>query len=603
MSQPAAAVKSGHPAGLWVLFTTEMWERFAFYAMRAILVLYLIAEANKQGNPGFGWTGEEGEKAAYHLYGLYTSLVYISPIFGGWLADMFLGQRRSVIIGAVLMALGEFVLFTTEIVRTGGGVPITWATDPTALLTFYCGLGLIILGNGFFKPCISVMVGQLYEPGDRRRDSAFTIFYMGINIGATVSPLVAGTLADKFGFHWGFFAAGIGMLVGLAIQLTFSPFFLKGIGTLAHQRKDGELTAAEKEKQEKMVYEQNRPLVKQDWDRMFVILTLSVFVIAFWLTFEQAGSSLNVFAEKNTDRLVPEVIASKTVFDVKVKDDNGKITSVKKENLFKEAKAEKIEAAISAETEEVKAALELEIAAASLTAIKDFAEKEKFPQEVSSQENKEKINLEKATANLEKTKQAAIAAKQEAENPRYENRYVFPAAWYQSVNPLGIVIFAPIFTLMWNFLHRRGIEPSTPTKFALGILLVSVSFFVMIPGAIQAAHTGGNAAAYWLLACYLFATWGELCLSPVGLSMITKLAPARYSSVFMGVWFLASASAYWLAGYCAALFAAGEGVNIFFGPENGLADFFLLLAIIPAAVGLFALVLVPVLKKKMHGIN
>ncbi|MDR3110613.1 MAG: oligopeptide:H+ symporter [Planctomycetaceae bacterium] len=590
-----------HPAGLWVLFTTEMWERFAYYAMRAILVLYLIAEANKQGNPGFGWTGEEGEKAAYYLYGLYTSLVYVSPLLGGWLADMFLGQRRSVIIGAILMALGEFVLFATEIVRTGGGVPITWATDPTALITFYSGLGLIILGNGFFKPNISVMVGQLYEPGDRRRDSAFTIFYMGINIGACMSPLVAGTLADKFGFQWGFFAAGIGMLVGLAVQLIFSPFFLKGIGTLAHHRKDDELTAAEKEKHEKMVYEQNRPLVKQDWDRMFVIVVLCVFVVAFWLTFEQAGSSLNVFAEKNTDRLVPEVITSRTALTVKTKDKEGVVTETK-DNLFKEATVEKKEAAKSAETEAAKAKLEMMISEATVDVLDKFSEREKYPQ-VSNRENAEKAKLEKTKVIVEKTAQAAAAAKQESENPRYEGRHVFPAAWYQSVNALGIVIFAPIFTLLWNFLHRRGIEPSTPTKFALGILLVSISFFVMIPGAIQAAHTGGNAAAYWLLFCYLFATWGELCLSPVGLSMITKLAPARYSSLFMGVWFLSSASAYWLAGYCAALFATGEGVNLFFGPENGLADFFLLLAIIPAVVGLIALAFAPMLKKMMHGIN
>ena len=509
---------SGHPAGLWVLFTTELWERFAFYAMRAILVLYLIAEADKQGNPGFGWS----EANAYMLYGWYTSLVYVAPLLGGWLADMFLGQRRAVIIGAILMALGEFCLFATELVRIGEGTPITWNTDSAALCTFYGGLGLMILGNGFFKPCISVMVGQLYEPGDRRRDSAFTIFYMGINIGAAISPLVAGLLATKYGFQWGFFAAGIGMCIGLTFQLAFSPIFLKGIGTLTKHHDGDKLTAAEKEKHEKKIYEQTRPLVKQDWDRMFVIVVLSLFVIAFWLTFEQAGSSLNVFAEKSTDRLVPVLLVTPTLFTSNETQDSW---------LFAHAEAEG------------------------------------------------------------------------ATHPQHAGRYVFPAAWYQSVNAIGIVIFAPIFTLMWNFLHRRRIEPSTPVKFALGILLVSMSFLVMIPGAIQAAQTGGNAAAYWLLACYLLATWGELCLSPVGLSMVTKLAPARYASIFMGIWFLASATAYWLAGYCAAVFASGEGVSIFFGKDKGLADFFLLLAIIPAVVGFIALALAPMLKRKMHGIH
>jgi len=512
-----AANSSRHPAGLWVLFTTELWERFAFYAMRAILVLYLIAEADKHGNPGFGWS----EADAYMLYGWYTALVYLAPLLGGWMADSFLGQRRAVIIGAILMALGEFCLFTTELVRIGEGTPITFATDQTALLTFYAGLLLMILGNGFFKPCISVMVGQLYEPGDRRRDSAFMIFYMGINIGAAFSPLVAGTLAAKFGFQWGFFAAGIGMCIGLTIQLMFSPLFLKGIGTLEkRQINEDELTPEEKEKHEKKMYEQTRPLVKQDWDRMFVIVVLALFVIVFWLVFEQAGSSLNVFAEKNTDRTVPDVLAKMTVY-------TDKETSQQNSWMF--------------------------------------------------------TRVEKG-------------------NIQNEGRYVFPAAWYQSVNAIGIVIFAPIITLFWNFLYRRGIEPSTPVKFALGILLVSASCFVMIPGAIQAAQTGGNAAAYWLLACYLFATWGELCLSPVGLSMVTKLAPARYGSLFMGIWFLSSAAAYWFAGYFAAIFAAGEGIAIYFGKENGLADFFLLLAIVPAIVGFIALAMAPMLKKNMHGI-
>jgi POT family proton-dependent oligopeptide transporter len=491
---------SGHPAGLWVLFTTELWERFAFYCMRAILTLYLIAEAGKQGNPGFGWS----EADAYKLYGLYTSLVYISPILGGWLADSFLGQRLSVIVGAVLMALGEFVLWGVEFVRIGDGTPVNLQSDPTALFTFYAGLALMILGNGFFKPCISVMVGQLYEPGDRRRDSAFTIFYMGINIGAFLSPLVAGTVATNFGYQWGFFAAGIGMLIGLVIQMFFGKIFLKGVGTLAKHHKGGELTPEEQEKHNKQVYEQTRPLVRQDWDRMFVIVVLSLFVIAFWLTFEQAGSSLNVFAEKSTNRVIPSAIANVAG------------------GLFEKADS---------------------------------------------------------------------------------GTTLIPAAWYQAVNPLGIIIFAPIFTLMWNFLHRRGIEPSTPVKFALGILLVSASFLIMIPGAIQAAHNVGLAAPYWLLFCYLFATWGELCLSPVGLSMITKLAPARYGSLFMGIWFLASAAAYWLAGYFAAIFASGEGADICFGKENGLADFFLLLAIIPAIIGFIALAFSPILKKMMHGIK
>jgi Skp family chaperone for outer membrane proteins len=502
------------------------------------------------------------------------------------------------------------------------------------------------------------------------------------------------------------------MCIGLFIQLAFSPFFLKRIGTLEKQQSNEELTEEEKEKREQKLYERTRPLVKQDWDKMFVIVVLSLFVIAFWLTFEQAGSSLNVFAEKNTDRLVPNVASAMITFQKQAKEgkeeeaekleqntaDAKKIlhelltiyianfADIDTETMAEEDEttdAEELDQDVTEEDKELKKMLA--IYTASLTdadtelamnmqkiidktqrRIKEYETKakqariESEPHPVNlffteSQDYiKEKTKAAKETAKIaeeeaanaeavviqmrelldkvqqfseanetnesnktaehfkkllteyqdtaEKANKWTVKAKEQTEIVRKEN-YVFPAAWYQSVNALGIVIFAPIFTLLWNFLYRRGIEPSTPVKFALGILLVSVSFLVMIPGAIQAKQTGGNAAAYWLLACYLFATWGELCLSPVGLSMVTKLAPARYASVFMGVWFLASATAYWLAGYCAAVFAAGEGISIFFGKEGGLADFFLLLALIPAVIGFLALAMAPMLKKKMHGIH
>ncbi|MDR1962217.1 MAG: peptide MFS transporter [Planctomycetaceae bacterium] len=492
-----------HPSGLWVLFTTEMWERFAFYTMRAILVLYLVDVSTSEKTPGFGWS----EAEAYALYGWYTGLVYLSPLLGGWIADRFLGQRACVTFGAILMTLGEFCLAATEFVRLGDGSKITMEIDPTALITFYIGLGLMIFGNGFFKPCISVMVGQLYVQGDRRRDDAFTIFYMGINIGAFLSPLVGGTMAEKFGYHFGFMIAGLGMICGLISFTMFGKRHLKGIG-IAPVKHDpnAERTQEEQVVHEKALHEQNRPLVREDWDRIFVIAVLSIFVIAFWITFEQAGSSLNIFAKINTDRTVSESVAAVTpgfIVGSFITQDNG--------------------------------------------------------------------------------------------------TQAFPATWYQSVNALGIVIFAPIFTIIWAFLARRGIEPSTPTKFALGLLLVSISFLVMIPGAVEAKMTGGKAAPYWLVFCYLFATWGELCLSPVGLSMVTKLAPVRLASFFMGVWFMASCVAYILAGYMASYFGSGDGISFFLGEKSGLADFFLLMAVIPMVIGFIALALAPKLKQMMHG--
>ncbi|MDR1484184.1 MAG: peptide MFS transporter [Planctomycetaceae bacterium] len=660
MSKDNNVSSQRHPAGLWVLFTTEMWERFAFYAMRAILVLYLVNVSTNDWTPGFGWS----EADAYKLYGWYTGLVYISPLLGGWIADRFIGQRYCVMIGAVLMALGEFFLAATEFVRVGGGVKITFADDPAALIVFYVGLGLMVLGNGFFKPCISAMVGQLYAQGDRRRDSAFTIFYMGINIGAFFSPLVAGTVAENYGFHHGFIIAGIGMICGLLSFTLLGRKHLKGIGAVpAKHDPNAKMTPDEKVVHEKLVYEQTRPLDRKDYDRIFVISVLSIFVIAFWVTFEQAGSSLNIFAKKKTDRSVPEAVigvspefVKKTLLDnelvVDFKDAIVRLESLEKQakrdqsnavqnqpesfmgrllRLFSFSKSEDLsiveiypdlllraaglrERLDADEDKAIVERLQKILVARSVVLQKNFSEGEY--KVISDSVDKLQGFLAARSAGLKgrlseneyKDIVDAVAKLKLAEDdlgkdfkPR-ANAFTFPATWYQSVNAFWIVVFAPIFAFLWAFLARFGVEPSTPTKFALGLLLVSASFLIMIPGAVEAKAAGSKAAPHWLILCYLFATWGELCLSPVGLSMITKLAPARYVSLFMGVWFTASSVAYILAGQMASKFGSGEGISFFLGKESGLADFFLLMAIIPLIIGIIALMLAPKLKRMMHGI-
>jgi POT family proton-dependent oligopeptide transporter len=598
-------VSQRHPAGLWVLFTTEMWERFAFYAMRAILVLYLVDVSTSEQTPGFGWS----EADAYKLYGWFTGLVYFSPLLGGWIADRFLGQRACIVLGAVLMALGEFFLAATELIRIGGGVKITLATDPLALFIFYIGLGLLILGNGFFKPCISVMVGQLYAWGDRRRDAAFSIFYMGINLGAFFSPLVAGTVAEKYGYHLGFIIAGLGMICGLISFITFGQRYLKGIGVAPAKRHDKALTVEEQEVHERALYEQTRPLIKKDWDRIFVILVLSIFVIAFWASFEQAGSSLNIFAKNNTNRTVARsVINYSPEFVVKNLYLNNEVIVEYRAVVARLRDLEKQSQQLQLVRQDQPIAKEsLNTRIQRLFSFRGTTEEqpiiEIYPELVKEaaglkerlRDNKEG-DIPDLLSGLDKIEQSW------GENfvPKADN-FTFPATWYQSVNAFGIVIFAPIFTLIWMILARRGIEPSIPTKFALGLLLVSASFLVMIPGAIEAKATNGKAAAYWLILCYLFATWGELCLSPVGLSMITKLAPARLASFFMGVWFTASSIAYIFAGYLASYFGSGEGFTFFLGEQSGLADFFLIMAIIPLVIGIIALIFAPKLKKMMHG--
>ena len=713
-----------HPAGLWVLFTTELWERFAFYSMRAILVLYLVSISTGEDTPGLGWT----ESDAYVLYGWYTGLVYLSPLLGGWLADRFLGQRMCVIIGAVLMALGEFVLAATEFVRIGN-VDVTMASDSIALWTFYAGLGLMILGNGFFKPCISVMVGQLYEPGDRRRDSGFTIFYMGINIGAFMSPLIGGTVGEIYGYQYGFLIAGLGMVFGLISFLVFGKH-LKGIGDPPAKRDaNTNRTPEEEAAHERALYEQTRPLDKKDYDRIFVIVILAVFVMAFWIAFEQAGSSLNIFAKASTDRTVAASVQNVTPEWLFLKNEDfieyqnivqrlglltdrigreheegegptfaerlerfnivGRIMAADDEEVLpigeqitavRRLAAElrsrlrssedpemqqkiaellrSVEEADQAIFTELMSRLDAIAAAGNDSAVSEqiagfkrdaerfadpdgaFADKAIAAEKIREVIRRtpvltrilDGLSADEAgsTAELEARRatylneiaelvvdeqgrygsqlQAALLTMEHAERAfyaRYEEGVeplTFPASWYQSVNPLFVVVFAPMFVFIWGFLARYGIEPSTPTKFALGLLLISVAFVVMIPGAIEAKHTGGRAAIYWLLLCYLFATWGELCLSPIGLSMITKLSPVRYASQFMGVWFLASSLSYIMAGYMASYFGSGEGVTIVFGSEGGLADFFLLMAVIPAVIGLIALAMAPTLKKKMHGI-
>lgn len=510
----------GHPKGLWVLFVTEMWERFSYYGMRALLVLYLItstaeylpvepsqdastneaaatsaegsagAEAGEteqkpNTNPGFGWT----EKSAYVLYGIYTWAVYLTPLFGGWLADRFLGTHRSMLIGGWIIAAGHITLAFTEFFGISAGEAVTLQTGPGALLCFVGGLVLIVIGTGFFKPCVSVMVGQLYGKDDPRKDSGFTIFYMGINLGALFSPLVAGTLGEKVGWHWGFGSAAVGMIAGLIFYQVFRPRYLANVG-LPPSQAPPEKTEADSGDPDDPELSSSKSLTKVEWDRIGVILILAFLGnIIFWTAFEQAGSSLNVFALKNTDRTMGGMISG-----------DG-----------------------------------------------------------------------------------------------------FPASWYQSANPFAILVFAPVFAWLWVKLDRLKMNPSTPMKFALGSYLLGIAFMAMVVAAFS-AQGGGKAGAHWLLITYVVYTWGELCLSPVGLSMITKLAPHHLQSLMMGVWFLSFSIANLLGGLVAAFskrLESGELTFIF----PGLPGFFLLLVIFPIGAAVLLTILTPKLKRMMHGIH
>lgn len=262
----------GHPKGLFLLFGTEMWERFGYYGMRAILVLYLVASVQ---DGGFGWTPAE----ALGLYGTFTMAVYVTPLIGGWLADNYIGQRKAIIFGGIIFAAGYFTL----------GIPKTMLVGMEEEV-FYLGLTLIVIGNGFFKANVSSLVGELYDDGDHRRDGAFTIFYMGINLGAFIAPLIVGYLGEQVNWHYGFIAAGCGMLIGLVLQLTLANKYLGNIGVEP---------SAKRTKGDKKA---DVPLTKEDFDRMKVILIMSMFSVIFWAGFEQAGGLFTIYASEFTNR-------------------------------------------------------------------------------------------------------------------------------------------------------------------------------------------------------------------------------------------------------------------------------------------------------------
>ncbi len=375
----------GHPVGLYILFFTEMWERFSYYGMRAILVLYLVAEATS-GNPGLGWTNGD----ALSLYGTYTMLVYVASIPGGWIADKFLGQKQSVLVGGILLVLGHGILSVEQM----------WA--------FYTGLGLIIAGVGMLKPNISTMVGGLYKPGDIRRDKGFTIFYIGINVGAFLSSLIVGYVGEVYGWHYGFGLAAIGMLLGL-IQYLVGQKHLKYVGNNTNKSFDPEEQAAMK-----------RPLSKIEKDRMIVLFISFILVIVFWGAFEQAGGLMNIYASEKTNRMLMG--------------------------------------------------------------------------------------------------------------------WEVPASWFQSLNALFIIILGTSVAAYWAHRKLKGKISTSLFKMCIGLIIMGTGFFFMTGAAAQ-YNADGASAMYWLVAAYLFHTVGELCLSPVALSYITKLAPLKYASLMMGVYF------------------------------------------------------------------
>ncbi len=506
---------TGHPAGLSTLFFTEMWERASYYGMRALLVLFMSA---KVAEGGMGMD----DKTAGAIYGLYTAFVYLVSLPGGWIADRLLGAQRSVLVGGIVIAAGHFTL----------ALPGEAA--------FFIGLVLVVVGTGFLKPNISALVGELYPEGGARRDAGFTVYYMGINIGAFIGPLICGYLGEKVNWHLGFGAAGIGMLFGV-VQYWMT---MKDMGAAGRDpAKKGEggegsggidtgwywvaggmggivvavvlgLTGTVDYRPVELAENTTFLIVgmaavfftyvltagglnEEEWKRTWVIVVLFLAAAMFWAGFEQAGSSLNLFADRHTDRVLGV------------------------------------------------------------------------------------INFE------------------------------IPASWYQSLNPFFIVTLAPVFAWVWVGLAKRMLEPSMPVKFAIGLLLLALGFLVMVFAA-RIAVAGQSAAPLWLILTYLLHTMGELCLSPVGLSSVTKLAPKRYVGQMMGIWFVAASLGNLIAGLIAGDFSLDDeggkpgfllGLVMDVSGLDVLPALFLQIVVTATVVGALLLAFAKPIKKLMCGVK
>lgn len=509
----------GQPIGLFVLFFTEMWERFSYYGMRALLVLYLVEEIASE-NPGLGWNATE----AGSLYGWYTMLVYITPILGGIIADKIFGFRKAITLGAILMSMGHFSL----------------AFEP--MPAFYLGLGLLIVGNGFFKPNISSMVGQLYQDGSKRKDSGYTIFYQGINVGAFLGSILCGYLAETIGWHWGFGLAGVFMVIGM-IQFQLSQKMFGHIGL--EPKKQQELQQADEV--EETGASQNEGLTSVESQRLIVVAILAFFSIFFWAAFEQAGSSLNIFAKEYTDRSLDE---GALLF---------KIVSAMISFLPVGILVWLFVGLVGKLGKEYRAGMSfMALSIAILTGMLGWMVYDQFTEE----------NLE------------------------------VPATWFQSLNALFIFTLAPLFSWVWRRLADTRFNPTGPQKFSIGLVLLGIGFIPLVNA--SAGFVGDNAAAkvsmIFLVLAYLLHTMGELSLSPVGLSYVSKLSPKRLVGVMFGIWFFASAMGNMIAGQF-------SGYMEKIAEESSMSEFFEILVYIPVGAGIVFFILSFALKKLTHGIH
>ena len=521
--------KLSHPKGLYLLFITEMWERFSYYGMRALFMLYITKAL--LFDKGF----------AAQVYGSYTGLVYLTPLLGGYIADRYWGNRRSILWGGIVMALGQFLMFISAMYYKD--------VDIAKFLMFF-GLGALILGNGFFKPNISTMVGHLYAPGDTRKDSAFTIFYMGINLGAAIAPLWCGFVGDTGNpgdFKWGFLSASVGMLVSVVVfELLKNKYLCTPEGKQIGLSPDNYIL-----KKGKGVDEADLLLTKNSKSRL--VYALGGFVCLFLLFSVNFGSfsnpSISLF--RGADWIGSAIYAISIVMPVFIVVDKS-LTRVERLRIF-------VIYIIAFFVIFFWAAFEQ--AGASLTFFAD-----------------------------EQTDRRIFS-------------WVMPASAFQSFNAIFVVSLAPVFAGLWSALGKRGMEPSSPFKQSIGLFLLAMGYLVIAFG-VRGVDSHVKVSMLWLTSLYLLHTMGELCLSPIGLSMVNKLAPVRFASLLMGVWFMSNAAANKFAGMLSGLYPeAGKIKNILGYHITNLYDFFMLFVIMSGVAAIILFGLSKWLQKLMHGVR
>lgn len=461
--------KEGHPKGLYLLFVTEMAERFSYYGMRAVFTLYMVAAL---------FTVE----SASEIYGYYTGLVYLTPLLGGYIADRYWGNRRSIIVGGMLMAFGQFLMFLSAsfvqpAIKEAEGMIDPTVNNQLAIICMMGGLFFLILGNGFFKPNISTMVGSLYRPDDQRKDSAFTIFYMGINVGATLGPLTCGIFEGDYlnpmRFKWAFLCACIAMLASTLIFYLLKNKYLMDY--------EGNAIGTRPKLQEKTERQQ---LTRKEKQHIVVIFIIAAFVIFFWAAYEQAGVSLTYFADQQTDR-----------------------------HIF---------------------------------------------------------------------------------------GWEMPTSYFQSFPAIFVVLLAPFMNLAWEVLRRFGHEPSSVMKQAIGLAFLSIGYMLIAFG-VKDLDPNVKVSMLWLTGLYFIHTLGELSLSPIGLSLVSKLSPKHLASLMMGIWFMSTAVSNMLAGQLATLYPDGSSKSLFGIIEiASLHDFFMMFVVLSGVAAIALACISPLLNRMMR---